>query len=73
MKSMRLHNGQWFIGWPQWKEAKPPGKDQLAVLPVNDRFQEALDYRKYRLADNSSHYDNKVAQSVAESAEPLQV
>lgn len=48
--------------------------DSLKVLrPVNDRFREALDYHNYRLADQSSKYNEDVAKSVAKWAKRLQV
>lgn len=46
----------------------------LQVLStLNDRFQEALDYRLYRLVDKSFYYDDKVIRSVSKSAKRLQV
>lgn len=45
----------------------------LVVCPVNDRFQEALNYSINRLADEWSHHDDKIAPSVAKCAQHLQV
>lgn len=39
-------------------------KELLVALHRNYCLQEALDYRRYGLADKSSHYDEAVAQSV---------
>lgn len=41
--------------------------------PVNNRFWKALVHRKYQLADNSSHQDDKVAQSLAKWTNLLEV
>lgn len=38
--------------------------DVLGISPVNDRFRETFGYRKYRLGDKSSHYDDEAARSV---------
>lgn len=48
-------------------------KEFSVMLTVNNRFQEAPDYRTYHLADRSSHYDDKVTSIVAIGAKHLQV
>lgn len=56
------------------KKSRSRGDKELWVIfPVNDRFRKVSDYRRYRLADKSSLYDDEVARSVSRWAKRLQV
>lgn len=46
------------------KSRRRRDKEVSVVCTINQRFQEALNYRKYRLADNLPQYEDHVAQSV---------
>lgn len=42
------------------------------IRRLNDRIQEALDCRTYRLVDKASHFDDEVTRNVAKFAKRLQ-
>lgn len=65
-----------IISFPEspsrWRHAKVPEPSPKIVFVVSKRYERGIGYHTYRLIDNSSEYNGKVAQNTAKGAKRLQ-
>lgn len=66
-----IESTSWFVCHKKFR--RHCDKDLPVICPVDDCFQKGPDYRKKRVADASSHYDDDIARRIAKWGKRLQV